>query len=276
MLKVTQELRDKIFADLDALLLTENGEEKLESKFMEYVSLANVEEEEVEIDEKIVLRTSQLCLCPRKEYYRTQGFKSYFDAQSFFTLSAGVDIHKRVQSVLDVLGILIEREGLLLLDYTNFYIAGHFDGLISYNNDTALIEIKTMSPFAMQKVLKEIAELEKDYNLLNDEMIMQKYLKQSSTYLFMLYITKQIDLRDKMHWFIFVNKANVKGIPPIFTLQFTYDEKLVNNLLGDAVNLYKNIEQKIEPQPVNNWECGYCGYLNCPFNRRLKNGEKQN
>ena len=260
MLKVDQSLRDYILNNLTEILETKETTAQFNINLLESYS----EEEEV-LREEQYLRTSQLVGCMRKEYYRNLGYEQKTEPESFITLSAGTFYHHLLQTILA--RELISKEGLLTYQLDGIKISGHYDGILALNGEKRILEIKTTSPFAFSKLMKEIADVEADYKNLSPSMTLFRYLLQANMYI------KMLDIPDiNGGWILIVNKASVKGIPPLFSLKFDYDERLPEIMIKKAQIIWKYLQEKKLPPPTEEkWECRYCGYVNCPLNRRHKN-----
>ncbi|MCM8767938.1 MAG: hypothetical protein NC921_04050 [Candidatus Omnitrophica bacterium] len=267
MIIVSQDLRDFIFNKLNIVLKNKDSILMLEDCISEHMV---VDEEIIDINDKYNFRVSYLVSCPRKEFFKNKGEEPVIDAQSFITLSFGNALHKILQGTFNYLGMLYDREELLMYEGEKYNIIGHYDGIIEWEGQKSFIEIKTLSPFAFTKVLKELPIVEQNYENLNRTMLIYRYLQQASSYIFLYQHSKNINLENNVHWLILVNKANVKGVPPLFTIKFSYDKNLVINLFNNADLIYDHLKSDIlPPQTDLVWECKYCGYLNCPVKKEV-------
>ena len=265
MIKVSQDLRDYIFNYLSGVLKDKDTHKKLIQRFNESF---NLPEELLEIDNtKPYFKTSMLPRCPRKEYYRLQGIAPVLTPESFLTLTGGNYIHHLLQICLE--DILVDKEQMLLMDLGNYQILGKYDGVINFQNELSLIEVKSMSPFATEKLFKELAEAEKDYASIFDRFRTTKsvfdILLQANMYVKLLQGKYDI----KKIWIIIYSKASVKDIPPIFTFWADYDETIVEIGISKANLIFKHLQENTIPEKSPySWECHYCDYVNCEFNKR--------
>ena len=260
MVKVDQTLKEHILNNLAGILENRKNTTQFQIDLLESYN----EEEEV-LKEKHYLRTSQLVGCMRKEYYRNLGYEQVMEPESFITLSAGTFYHHLIQTVLAK--ELVSKEGLLTYQLDGVKISGHYDGVLALNGEKRILEIKTTSPFAFSKLMKEIADVEENYKKLSPNMTLFRYLLQANMYIKMLG-----DKDVNGGWILIINKASVKGIPPLFSLKFDYDKRLPEIMIKKAQIIWKHFKEKKLPPPTKEkWECRYCGYVNCPLNARYKN-----
>lgn len=253
MIKADQSLRDYIY-------------QKIHHNINILHSLPQIQYEDIEIptpEEKFKTRVSQLTSCLRKEFFRYKKAPTFYDPKSYLSLQAGTFLHQLIQYTLK--DDLISKEEKI--EYQDLF-TGHYDGIINFQNENSLIEIKSASPFALQKVLQEIAMVEKDYQSLNPNMTLYRYLIQANAY---IYALKDIT----SGWLILVNKASVKNIDTIFTMKFQYDENLAGVIINNAEKLADYIKNNTLPPPIeSSWECSYCPYIKCDMNKtKIENYE---
>ena len=99
---------------------------------------------------------SELGYCPRRLYYsRMKTEKKEPFPKNYFRLEDGTAIHRKIQSDLKELGILVEKEKRL--NEPLLGISGHFDGVIKLDlgngDELILLEIKTINKAGFIKLL---------------------------------------------------------------------------------------------------------------------------
>lgn len=264
MIRLDLNFRDYIYNKIDLI----NTDATYKNKLREGLKGFNLNlSEEIDNREYKTIRVSQLPNCKRKEFFRVNGISSYIEPESFITFQIGTDVHRFIQLVL--MDELESYEGKVEKKVNdNYRITGHYDGIIKYNGGKYVLEFKTMSPYALEKVLKEIATVENNYNDLNPSMSLYRYLQQGNTYIYMLN-SKEIT----GGYLILINKAVTRNAGALLTIKFDYDKNLAEQAIKTGEEIIKSVEENIPPEPSNfEWECRYCGYYNCEYN---KNGNRQ-
>ena len=95
--------------------------------------------------------------CIRNQVYMLRGVekKNTFDARTLRVLDTGNHIHEKLQSAFERMGVLVSAE--IPIEYAYPPIKGHTDGVIKFNDQIILIEIKSCNSntFEMRKKWKK-------------------------------------------------------------------------------------------------------------------------
>jgi len=192
-------------------------------------------------EERDYFYVSEVCDCPRKIFFKIKhAEKEPLDPRVNRIFRNGDHVHIRLMSVLYSLGLVVASEIEIPKDEL---FHGKADAIISIDNESHVVEIKSMNPFIFQK---------------NNQPCID-HAAQLQLYLYYFNIPKGIILVES------------KGNQELKEFIIQKDEKLVEKIL----TVFKELKLKImnnELPPIpdkSNWEYDKCQY--CVYKKTCKN-----
>ena len=196
-------------------------------------------------------RVSGMGTCIRQRYLERVGAPCQpFEPRVLRVFKIGKILHEYIQELLGYNNLLVAKEGTV----ENDHIRGHFDAIVKDGDNQILYEFKSVHSRKFHYVRKR-GGMDKHH------------IKQVLTY-FMLLKPKYPKLKEAR--IVYFSKDDLCIEEQMFYLTPEREAEIKDELA--TLDKYWE-EKKLPPaEPMEEWECGYCGFTQCPNNKnKLKN-----
>lgn len=217
----------------------------------DYLMLKEQEKQkEFEKDRAKYWRASGMGQCYRKRFYERQGMEGQpLEPRMLRVFEVGNILHGYLQDLLKEAGELISAEE----EFTNGIVKGHIDAIVKGEKGYIIYDFKTVHSRKFSYLKKEADP---------------HYIKQLLTYT-MLAKKKYKNIQESRLLYISKDDLRMQEIP--YQLS-DFIEKEIKQELADLENYWK-CNQLPPAKPQQEWECGYCQFIQCKRNKNKTNGK---
>ena len=168
--------------------------------------------------------------CLRHLYYSYFGLKQEVDAKTYRIFDNGHSVHNRLQSYLEGIGILVEKEHRVWNG--EYRICGRCDGIVKLNGKCGVLEIKSINSKGF-----------------NSSLPKHEHVVQTMMYIHLLGLRGGVILYEN------------KDTQELTECYCALDIAIVDKTLAKVKKVKNIIETKQLPPPTQReWDCKFCGF----------------